>query len=87
MNLYKLHSNPKKLFGYDKEYMLILRDGIKQWFKNGIRHRENGPARIIPDGAKYWYQNGKIHNDNGPAIKQSDGSEYWYKNGKFIDKK
>ena len=35
-------------------------DGDIMWFKNGSRHREDGPAVILDDGTKYWVLNGNI---------------------------
>ena len=34
-------------------------DGDTGWYKNGIRHREDGPARIF-NGYKSWWLDGKI---------------------------
>ena len=34
--------------------------GDKIWFKNGFRHREDGPAHIEPNGYKAWYLDGKF---------------------------
>jgi hypothetical protein len=38
--------------------------------KDGVLHREDGPARIcITDGWKAWFKNGFCHRDNNlPAI-------------------
>ena len=33
--------------------------GAKQWYLNGERHREDGPAVEYANGTKYWYLNGK----------------------------
>ena len=33
---------------------------IKGWFKNGVVHREDGPAYIRSDGVKSWWLDGKI---------------------------
>jgi aminopeptidase N len=30
-------------------------NGTKIWYKDGLRHRENGPAVECADGRKYWY--------------------------------
>ena len=30
------------------------------WFKNGKRHREDGPARIYKNGYKSWWLDGKV---------------------------
>ena len=58
-------------------------DGTKCWYKDGLIHREDGPAIIYKDGAQYWYKNGKYHRDDGPAAICRDGSQYWLKNGKY----
>ena len=51
------------------------------WFKNGVYHRENGPALEYIDGHKKWCLNGEYHRTNGPAIEYPDGSKEWYLNG------
>ena len=33
--------------------------GAKQWYLNGERHREDGPACEYNDGTKQWFLNGK----------------------------
>jgi len=33
--------------------------GSKEWYKNGIWHREDGPAYIRKDGYKEWWLDGK----------------------------
>ena len=35
------------------------KNGDQEWYKNGERHRDNGPAIILADGTQYWYQYGK----------------------------
>jgi len=57
-------------------------DGTKEWYLNGERHREDGPAVECADGSKYWCLNGKRHRTDGPAIECADGSKYWCLNGK-----
>ena len=42
--------------------------GIKRWYLNGVVHREDGPAVIIPGSIEYWFRNGNIHREDGPAI-------------------
>lgn len=32
----------------------------KMWIKDGLLHRENGPAVEYPNGSKIWYLNGKV---------------------------
>jgi len=57
-------------------------DGTKDWYLNGKRHCEHGPAIEHADGDKYWYLNGKRHCEHGPAIEYADGTKEWYLNGK-----
>lgn len=42
-------------------------DGNKEYFTNGKRHRDNGPAFIWGDNYEYWV-NGKLHRLDGPAL-------------------
>ena len=53
--------------------------------KDGLWHRDNGPAAIYPDGTRAWYQHGKLHRDDGPAAIFSDGTQEWYWLGKWIN--
>ena len=67
-----------------KEYKVRVCDsGIKEWYQNGKRHREDGPAVEYADGHKYWYLNDKLHREDGPAVERADGGKYWYLNGKL----
>jgi hypothetical protein len=52
-------------------------NGNKFWFKEGICHREDGPAIIFADGTKSWYKEGKFHRLDGPAIEYPDGTKQW----------
>ena len=56
-------------------------DGTKQWFKEGKRHREDGPAIEHSDGSKYWYKNGMYHREDGPAVEYADGYKEWWIEG------
>ena len=55
----------------------------KEWWINGKRHREDGPAREWSDGGTEWYLNGKRHREDGPAIEYANGYKSWYLNGKL----
>jgi hypothetical protein len=61
----------------------VSADGGKEWYLNGKRHREEGPATEYPDGYKEWRLNGKLHREDGPAIEWADGSKSWYLNDKL----
>ena len=58
-------------------------DGDKFWYKEGLFHREDGPAFEFVDGFKEWYKEGKLHREDGPAREYTDGSKEWYKEGKL----
>ena len=54
--------------------------GIQCWYKDGKRHRDDGPALIFTKVHEIWYKDGKRHRENGPAIIRFDRSEEWYQN-------
>ena len=54
----------------------------KEWYKNGVFHRDDGPAVEWANGYKEWFINGKLHREDGPALIFPHGDEYWYKEGK-----
>lgn len=56
------------------------RVGNIRWYKNGIIHRNNGPALQWTEGTDCYYKDGFLHRENGPAI---DGRaiSVWYING------
>jgi hypothetical protein len=59
------------------------KDGKKEWFIDGIRHRTDGPAYENPASkCKEWFINGIRHRDGGPAIETATYA-HWYKNGKL----
>ena len=67
-----------------KTYIVKIDDyGTKEWYLNGERHREDGPAVEYADGSKYWFLNDKFHREDGPAIEYANGSKYWYLNDKL----
>ena len=60
-------------------------DGGVEYYKNGVLHREDGPALIKENGDKEWYFNGVLHRDDGPAIELHNGERSWFTNGKRED--
>ena len=57
--------------------------GTREWYLNGKRHREDGPAMEYADGGREWYLNGERHREDGlPAVEYSDGHREWWVNGK-----
>ena len=57
----------------------------REWWQNGVRHNDHGPAVIRPDGYTKYCVNGKVHNSNGPAVILPDGTVEWWINGKRVD--
>ena len=64
--------------GYE---LLTTFDGTKNWYLNGERHREDGPAVEFTSGTKMWFLNGKQHREDGPAHEWADGDRAWYLHG------
>ena len=64
---------------------------VEWWYRNGRRHREDGPAYVErhPDGTivERWYRNDELHREDGPAYvrRSPDGAviEQWYRNNKL----
>ena len=56
---------------------VVNRQGSKNWYLDGILHREDGPAIEDSNGNKTWYLNDKCHREDGPAIEYSDGYKEW----------
>ena len=58
----------------------------KEWYLNGKRHREDGPAFEYQDGSKSWWLNGERHREAGPAFEDAAGSKVWWLNGNCTGK-
>lgn len=58
-------------------------DGGKEWYLNGLLHREDGPAVEYATGTKFWYLNGQRHREDGPACEWADGTKSWWVNGQL----
>jgi hypothetical protein len=59
----------------------VYADGSKEWWLNGKRHREDGPAVEHADGYKSWWLKGKRHREDGPAVEYADGDKYMTEEG------
>ena len=57
-------------------------DGRKEWFINGQRHREDGPA-FIWDAGESWFLHGVNQRNGGPANVYKDGKKEWMVHGQF----
>ena len=60
--------------------------GTKRWYKNGKKHREDGPAVEYYSGTKYWYREGKLHREDGPTIEYYNGEKSYYLEGRYYMK-
>lgn len=58
-------------------------NGSIEFYQNGKRHREDGPAILATEGGELWYWEDKLHRTDGPAVKDADGDLAWYKHGKL----
>ncbi len=60
-----------KIISYIKEITVgtvyIGNTGNKEWWANGVRHREDGPARMYANGSESWFKHGVPHRKDGPA--------------------
>ena len=61
---------------------VVQQDGTAIWYKNGVVHRNDGPAIERADGSREWYSEGVRHNYGGPAITSPDGKSRWFRQGK-----
>ena len=62
-------------FSFDK--------GYEAWYKNGLLHREDGPA-VYYGHARYWYRCGYQHCATGPAFVSDSGLKDWALYGKRV---
>lgn len=58
-------------------------DGRVSYYKDGLLHREDGPAREFATGDKLWFLNDKPHRVDGPAHDRADGVKIWFFNGEL----
>ena len=63
--------------------MVELPDGTREWYRDGQRHRDDGPAIERPDGTREWYRDGQRHRDDGPAIESPSGYREWRRDGQL----
>jgi hypothetical protein len=51
------------------------------WRRNGVLHREDGPAYERDDGTRRYYRQGVLHREDGPAVVHPDGTCLWFRHG------
>jgi len=50
--------------------------------KEGLLHRDDGPAIERASGSKSWYKDGQLHREDGPAQELHNGTKRWWIEGK-----
>jgi len=58
--------------------------GSTVYRKNGVLHREDGPAIKDFDGGETWMFEGKRHRADGPAVSEPDGTKEWWEHGVLL---
>jgi hypothetical protein len=62
---------------------VICSDGTEYWYKDGLPHREGGPA-INDKYISCWCINGRLHREDGPAVVTKSGEGVcWMRDGKL----
>ena len=56
----------------------IRDDGEERWYKDGMLHRDNGPAIIWANGTEGWFQYDMHHREDGPAIVSTVNEHEYY---------
>jgi hypothetical protein len=69
--------------GYKTYKVKVYTDGSREWYLNGKRHREDGPACEWANGSREWHLSGQLHREDGPAIECADGDRFWYLSGQL----
>lgn len=60
-------------------------DGKTRWYKDGVPHRDGGPAIIGKDGYEAWIKNGEPHREDGPAIIHPGNIVSWWYEGNRVN--
>ena len=77
---YKFFTDVRQTVGL-QDFIRLFSQYHQEWYQNGQRHRNDGPALEYTNGDKVWYRNGQYHRDDGPAAEYDNGNKYWYQNG------
>ena len=56
------------------------------YLRDGLKHRDKGPAETHEDGYKAWFKMGRRHRVGGPAVIRPDGSEEYWQEGRLLKK-
>lgn len=50
----------------------------REYYRNGVLHRDGGPAIECKNGDRHWYDNGMRHRVEGPAVELAKGGKEWW---------
>ncbi len=82
-NIYSLYTENAQLSHETQKH--IASNGAVSYWRNGWRHREDGPAIEWSNGTKMWYRSGSLHRDDGPAVVYDLGTkEWWLHNRRYL---
>lgn len=60
-------------------------DGALIWFREGHKHKLDGPAAKWDDGTQEWWVEGCLHRIDGPAVVDPKGEHQWWIDGEEYD--
>jgi hypothetical protein len=63
----------------EKIYTTKIEDGYLYYYKSGLLHREDGPAKSHCCGDKFWYWEGMHHRIKNPATILASNYKAWWK--------
>jgi len=79
------YCNPKGILSnvLENTPSITYPNGTKEWYRDGILHREDGPAVEYSNGDQEWWWLGQKHRFGGPAVILKN-KEYYYEFGILI---
>lgn len=54
------------------------------YIRDGVKHRDKGPAEVWRNGYEAWWRMGKKHRKGGPAVTYPNGREEYWEEGRLI---
>lgn len=77
-----------KLHSVGDEPAVVYADGTKWWYREGLIHRDNGPAVVHPNGAQEWWLNNQRQRTEYPDSEgihpDLRGVKQFYENGVLV---
>jgi hypothetical protein len=79
--IYKLPNGD--IHGCGDQPAIICPNGLREWRKNNLLHRDNDMPAVIDNNGMEWWTRGVPHRIGGPAVINTNNSKFWIQNGKF----